>query len=231
MEPDEGLRVGAVVVPTAPETARPIPWEDPDLPRPAAFGRTLRELLFNPQAFFQRLGPDDWAEALAFGLITGTAGFLACFFWGALFYAAVSRPLGQAWGVPQVYGLGIGITIFLMLLSPVIALGNQGFGAFCLWLAAALTGAGRDFNPAWRIYSYAQGAMVAAFIPFLGLPLSGLWVLFLVYLGVQAAFQTSGWRTLGVLALFLLLQGVLLALLTGILLASLTLLGFLLFLG
>jgi hypothetical protein len=229
MEREEDLGGAAAAVSRVPKTAGPIPWEDPELPRLGAFYRTLRELLFNPQDFFQRLGPGGWAEALTFGLIAGTAGLLACLFWGALLYAAVSRPLGEALGGFPVSGLGLGITILLMLLSPVIALSNQGYGAFCLWLAASLAGVGREFTPAWRIFSYAQGAMVAAFLPLLGIPLSGLWVLVLVYLGVQAVFQTSGWRTLGVLVLFLFLQFVLLALLTGTLLASLALLGFWLF--
>ncbi len=232
MEPAEGPGVAAAA-PVAPEpgSARPIPWEDPELPRLPAFYRTLREVLARPQAFFQALGRDGWAEALAFALITGTVGLLACLFWGTLLYAVVSRSLAEAWGIPQVYTVGTGITIFLIVLSPVVVLFNQGFGALCLWAAVALAGAGRGLNPAWRIYNYAQGAMVAGLIPFLGAPLAGLWVLWLVYLGVQAAFQTSGWRTLGVLVLFLLLQTFFLILLLGTLLALLTFLGFLLFLG
>jgi hypothetical protein len=127
--------------------------------------------------------------------------------------------------------VGTGITIFLVVVSPVIVLFNQGFGALCLWAAVALAGVGRGLNPAWRIYNYAQGAMVAGLIPFLGMPLAGLWVLWLLYLGVQAVFQTSRWWTLGILVLFLLLQTFFLMLLLGTLLALLTFLGFLLFLG
>jgi len=232
MEPSEGPGADAAA-PVSPEpgSGNPIPWEDPELPRLAAFYRTLREVLARPQAFFRGLGRDGWAEALAFALITGTVGLLACLFWGTLLYAAVSRPLAEAWGIPHVYTVGTGITIFLIVLSPVMVLFNQGFGALCLWAAVALAGAGRGLNPAWRIYNYAQGAMVAVLIPFLGAPLAGLWVLWLIYLGVQAVFQTSGWRTLGVLVLFLLLQTFFLILLLGTLLALLTFLGFLLFLG
>ena len=230
LEEDGGCATRATV-PREPKSAGPIPWEDPDLPRLRAFCRTLRELLFAPKAFFQRLGENGWGEALAFGLITGTAGLLAGLFWGTLLYAAAGRAAGEYWGIPQLYEMGTGFTVFLMVTSPALALFNLAFGACCLWAAAALCGAGRDFNPAWRIYSYAQGAMVVGLIPFLGVPLAGLWGLFLVYLGVQTVFKTSGGRTLGVLVLFLLLNTCGLLLLLGILLAVLVSLRFLLFLS
>lgn len=156
---------------------------------------------------------------------------MAGLFWGTLLYAAAGRAAGEYWGIPQLYEMGTGFTVFLMVASPAMALFNLAFGACCLWGAAALCGAGRDFNPVWRIYSYAQGAMVVGLIPFLGVPLAGLWVLLLVYLGVQTVYETSGGRTLGVLVLFLLLHACGLLLLLGILLALLVFLGFLLFLG
>jgi hypothetical protein len=118
-----------------------------------------------------------------------------------------------------------------MAASPFLALFNLPFGAGCLWGALALAGVSRAFNPAWRIYCYAQGAMVAAVIPFLGMPLAGLGVVALVYLGVQAVFRTSGWRTLWILLLFLMFNAFMAALLAGALMALLAFLGMLLFLG
>lgn len=220
----------AAPVPPNPGKAGPIPWEDPHLPRLPALGRTLGELLFNPRGFFPRLGRHGWGEPLAFGLITGTAGLLAGFFWSLLLYAGASQGLGDYWG-SQSQAVGTGLAVLLMVAAPAVTLGNLAFGAACLWGALALAGAGRDFAPAWRIYGYAQGAMVMGVIPVLGLPLAGLWVLVLVYLGVQTVCKTSGGRTLMILVLFLGLQVFWLVLLGGVLLALLGFLGFLLFLG
>jgi hypothetical protein len=209
--------------------AGPIPWEDPRLPRLPGLGRTLGQLLASPRDFFRRLGVNGGGEALAFGLITGTTGLLAGLFWNTLFYAAIGRALEASLGLPG-YEAGTGVTILLMAAAPVLNLVNLVLGAACLWGAVALAGGGRDFNPVWRIYCYAQGAMLAGFLPLLGMPLAGLWVLYLTYVGVKTVYETSPGRTLGVLSLFLVLQFVLVLLLLGILLALLAFLGVLFFL-
>jgi hypothetical protein len=232
MAPAEGPGFqAAAAAPPEPGTAGPIPWEDPRLPRLPALIQTLRELLLKPRDFFRRLGRNSGGEALAFGLITGTAGLLAGLFWSTLFYAAASRAVAAAWGLPQLQGAGAGWTLFLIVAAPAFNLVNLALGAACLWGAVGLSGGGRNFNPAWRIYCYAQGAMLAGIIPLLGMPLAGFWVLYLVYLGVQAVFETSPGRALGVLVLFLVLQVFLVLLLAGILLTFLASLGFLFFLG
>ncbi len=222
------------LAPIAPETEpkKPlIPWEDPAEPRIAALFRTLRALIFDPVAFFRNMGRNSWAEPLAFGLITGTTGLLACLFWYFLVYAAISQPAVGNWGIPQAYTAEKGLLVFLMLLTPVFTLFDLGVGAFCLWGAVALLGASREFNPVWRLYNYAQGAMVAAIVPVLGVPLAGLWVQFLVFQAVQAVFSVSPWRAMGILLLFLFLEGLFLGLLVGGLAALLAFLGFWLFLG
>jgi hypothetical protein len=91
-------------------------------------------------------------------------------------------------------------------------------------------GAGRDFTPAWRICCYAQGAMALAVIPFFGMLVAGIWVLVLMYYGVQQVYGMSAWGSLGTLAVFLALQ-VFLALTCFLMLAAgLVGLGFLLLL-
>jgi hypothetical protein len=216
-----------------PKTDAPIPWEDPEVPRLRAFFRTLGELLFNPRAFCQRLAGEGWADPLAFGLVSGTVGLLAGIFWLSLLSAAASG-LGGGWGAAQSYDGGIGRTglaVFLMLASPVLVLFDLGFGALCLWGAAAMGGAGKGFKPIWRIYCYAQAGMVAACIPVFGAPLAALLVLFLIYQGVREVLNTSSWRAWGILILFLSWQIFLLTLLIGALAASLALVGYLLLRG
>lgn len=218
----------------APEPGRPIPWEDPDLPRMAGLFRTLREVLLRPGDFFQNLGGAGWAEPLAFSLIIGTAGCLAGIFWHLVLDAALGLP-GEGPGTSPFLTLSRGVMVALMVLAPVMVLAHQGIGSLCLWGSLKLVGAAPGFVPVWRVTAYAQGGMATACIPLLGVPLAGLWVLMLVGQGVQTVWGMSLGRTLLVLALFLLLQTLLVVCLVvclaGGLAALVALLGLLLFLG
>lgn len=219
------------VVPGELEVLRPIPWEDPDLPRVRGFFRTLWEVLLRPGEFFHHLGGEGWAEPLAFSLIIGTAGTLAGLFQHLLLGAALDRWLGEPSGMSQFLALGQGLTAALMVLAPVLALANQGIGSLCLWGSLKLVGAAPGFILVWRMFAYAQGGMATAFIPLVGVPLAGLWVLLLVGQGVQAVCAMTIGRTVVVLLLFLVLQALVLLCFLGGLAALMALMGFLLFLG
>ncbi|MDD5641444.1 MAG: YIP1 family protein [Syntrophales bacterium] len=203
----------------APEAAplNPIPWEDAGLTRLRGLGRTLKESLFYPGAFFQNFPREGWQEALSYALIVGTAGFLACLYWQLLFYLGLSRLLGSMPAGTKVFFLmGSGAFMSMMLLSPVIVLGSLIFSSLGLWLAVGLTGGPwPGFTVVWRLTCYAQGAMVLGVLPLLGGPVAGLWNLFLLYRGVQGGLGLSSWRALGVLCLSLVLQTLLLLLLLG----------------
>ena len=203
----------------APEAVppHPIPWEDAGLSRLRGLGRTLWESLFYPRAFFQNFPPGGWQEALAYALILGTAGFLACLYWQLLFYLGLSRLLGSLPAGTKVFFLmGSGAFMTMMILSPVIVLGSLIFSSLGLWLAVGLTGGPwPGLTVVWRLSCYAQGAMVMGFLPLFGGPVAGLWNLVLLYRGVQGGLGLSSWRALAVLILSLILQTLLLLLLLG----------------
>jgi hypothetical protein len=212
----------------APAAAGPVkesvaPWEDPELSVLAGLGRTLREILFRPGAFFANLGRGGgWAGPLAFGLIVSSVGLLGTFFWHLL----VLAPAGRS----PLPGLEPGLLMALMAGAPVLALVNLGVGGLCWWGSVALAGADRDFTPAWRIFCYAQGGMALGLIPFFGLVVAGVWVLVLLYCGLRQVYGISTGGALGALAIYLSLQAALaLTLLLG-LAATLAFLGFLLLL-
>jgi hypothetical protein len=209
----------------------PIPWEDPNLPALVGLGRTLRQALGRPREFFRNLKGDGWAEPLAFGLMLGTAGLLACLYWQILLGAGVSRRLAEVPAAAQVFTPGAGALVAGMLLSPLIVLVSLGLSSLGLWAGVALVG---GEPPPWptilRITCYSQAGQAIALIPLLGGLISGLWVLILWYQGVKAVFNLSGGRVLGALAISLALQSLLLLLFLGSLMGTLVLglLGFLL---
>lgn len=184
-----------------------VPWEDPALPRLAGFYRTFWEVLRRPGVFFPLALRGGWAEPLAFGFITATLGLLAAIYWSLLLGAVAS---GEGFGLlDQVPALA------LMVLAPGLALFHLIWGSLCLWGAVALLGVRPGFAPVWRLFCYAQAAMAAALLPVLGGPAAGVWMLYLIFRGVQGGLQVSAGRALGALLLSLLLQTLMLAVLLG----------------
>lgn len=217
---------------TAPALPQPerrgVPWEDSELSGWVGFYRTLRDLLLHPGEFFGNLGPGGWAEPLAFALIVSTAGLLIALFWQLLILAG---PIGNTSGPAAPLNLGTGALLGLMIGSPLLVLADLAVGSLCWWGSVALSGAGRDFTPAWRIFCYAHGGLVLALIPFLGMLVAGIWILSLMYIGAKEGFGLSALGALGALAIFLSFQAVLgMVLLLG-LTVGLAGLGFLALLG
>jgi hypothetical protein len=218
----EGLEpeAAAVAPPREPEAApaapAPVPWEDAGFSRFKGLLITLGQVLFHPREFFNNMPREGWAEGLAFGLIVGTTGLLASFYWQFLLYLGLSRFLAQMPALLRVFSMGVGAIMAMMFLAPGIMLANLGISSLALWVAAALTGgSGPGFTAVWRLNCYAQGAMVAGFLPLLGGPVAGLWTLVLIYRGLQGVLGLSSWRALGAVALSLILQLLLLLLLLG----------------
>jgi hypothetical protein len=202
--------------PEAAPAATPIPWEDAGIPRFQGLLRTLGQVLFHPRDFFRTMPREGWAEALAFGLIVGTAGMLACLYWQMLFYLGLSRTAGIMRTLPGLFSRVEWALLPMILLTPVVMLANLVFSSLGLWGAMGLTGGPWSvFHPVWRITCYAQGAMVGGFLPLLGGPVAGLWTLALYYRGLREVLGLSFWRSLGVLFLSLGLQVLLVALLLG----------------
>ncbi len=210
-------------------TRRGVPWEDPELSGWVGFYRTLRDLLVRPREFFENLGPGGWAEPLAFALIMSTAGLVIALFWHLLILAGAAT--GDTLGPVSPLNLGTGGLLGLMIVSPFLVLVDLAVGSLCWWGSVALSGAGRDFTPAWRVFCYAHGGLALALIPLLGMLVAGIWILVLLYIGAREVVGLPDLRALGALALFLIFQAVLgMVLLLG-LIVGLTGLGFLALLG
>jgi hypothetical protein len=222
---------GAVGAVPEPALRPPVPWEDLRLSGPQGFFRTLRDLLFYPGEFFNHLGREGWAEPLAFALIVSSVGLLGGLFWQFLVLAPTGLKSGEALWLSPSLNLGAGGLLAMMAGAPVLVLIDLEVGSLCWWGSVALVGVDRDFTPAWRIFCYAQGAMVLGIIPLFGMLVAGIWVLALMYCGVKQVYGISAWRALGALAIFVSLQALLGLMLVVGLLAAIALGEILLWLG
>lgn len=197
--------------------AGPIPWEDPEVPRLTGLLRTLWQVMRRPGEFFRGMPRAGAAEALGFGLIVGTLGLLATMYWQWLVLLNLSRQLGQNGMLNWVLQLSSGAMAITIILTPAIALLSLAVSTLALWAALAMLGGGASgaFTPLWRINNYAQGPMVLALIPIVGGMAAGLWVLVLLYLGMQRVFSLSSGRSVAVVLIALVLQTLSLFLLLG----------------
>jgi hypothetical protein len=211
-----------------PAALGPAPWEDPERSRLIGYYQTLSEVLCRPARFFARPALDGAAEPFAFGLITGTTGGLLGLFWWLLLLFSANHGLRTVMEMPHFLAGTAGMVAVVMALTPLVVLSKLALCSLCLWGAAALLGARVAWAPIWRLCCYATAASALAIIPFLGSFLAVPLVLFLLHQGLRGALGMSVGRGLGTLAVFLILQILVVAFLTGGFLALLALLGLLL---
>jgi hypothetical protein len=183
---------------------RRVPWEDPEVSGLAGFFRTIRELLVRPGEFFAHLGHGSWSDPLIFALVASTLGLLCSFFWHFLILVA-DLPADPA-GLHFPLGVGPSSLMGLMIAAPLLVVIDLGLGALCWWGSVALVGGGREFGPAWRVFCYAHGILVLAFIPLAGMPVACIWLLVLLYLAAKQALGLSAWASLAALVIFLTFQ-------------------------
>ncbi len=213
--------------PPEPDALGPVPWEDPDRPRLPGYFQTLAEVLRRPARFFARPVRGGPGEPGAFGLITGTTGGLLGLFWWTLLLLSAGRGLGPATDMSRM--VGTGTLAALMVLTPLVVLAKLALASVCLWGAAALLGARAGWAPIWRLCCYTTAASALALVPVLGALLAAPLALFILHQGLRGALGMSAGRALGALAVWLILQTLIAAVLVG---GFLALLGLgLLFLG
>ncbi len=210
----------------------PVPWEDPERPRLPGYFQTLGEVLRRPARFFARPAAGGPGEPCAFGLITGTTGGLLGLFWWLLILLIAAGPGPKSaldWPGCDFLPGPAGVLAVGMALFPLVVLSKLALASLCLWAAAALLGARVGWAPCWRLCCYTTAASALALVPVLGWLLVLPLALFILHQGLRGALGMSAGRALGTLAVWLLLQILLAAVLLGGLLALLGL-G-LLFLG
>jgi hypothetical protein len=170
----------------APETVPVIyiPWEDRGrLGWLRALYETARTSLIAPRAFFSRMPlAAGWFAPLSYAGIMCTVSVVG----GSLWLLLLPGP-----GLPGVQFTvrtypGVALVVVLQTVT-VLA-----FYAALVHLAVLLL----KGSPAWmqttfRVVAYASGALLLAFLPYVGPPLAGLWVVVLCAVGLREAHELT----------------------------------------
>ena len=198
-------------------------WEDPAVGFPEDLGRTWRDSVLDPAAFYAGV---PWAAGLArpvlYYLIVSIAAAFFTLWWEALDWFPVfpfAPEMGDDRGA---------LALVDFFLSPFLALLGLGIGSLVLhFFALLLAPDRRDLRATVRALSYGAGPAVFAIVPVLGPLVALVWSLVLHVIGIREAHRTTTGRAAAIVllpwALFLAL--VFLAVLALVALAGLTLFG------
>jgi len=173
-----------------------IPWESGE-GLIGGFIQTSKEALFSPTSFFKRLGTGEgYWPPLIYGIIAGIIGFGVALFWIWLF-AAQFIPIEQLIPVeytsyilslliplPFQFALSILISSLMIHLCLMIVRGNK-----------------KGFQMTFRAICYSWSGYLFGMIPFIGIPIGGIYALILTIIGIREGHGVSTGRA--VLAIFL----------------------------
>jgi hypothetical protein len=172
------------------------PWEDRE-----AVGftnglfRTVKETLLHPSDFFRGMPVSGGlADPLIFALITGMAGLMFLNFWDILLHDSMldfMTPELRAASERNVFrGRGASfaavMTPFFLILWLFIASGLLHL--FLLMVRGAKAG----YEATFRVVSYSVSPFLFLAIPLCGMPITALWVMTTVIIGLKEAHETSG---------------------------------------
>lgn len=149
------------------------------------------ESLTDPTRFFSRL---DWNGALARPVLYFLVFWILAAGFEAVWFTAVSRALGSAFGLGDVAAAG-GAGALSFFLSPFKGLFLLGLAAGALHLSAlALAERPRSVRSTVRALCYAAGPQVLRAVPLVGGLAAFLWSGFLAVIGVRSAHRTTTFR-------------------------------------
>lgn len=177
-------------------SARPIyPWEDPDLGRPAALGRTMAGVLFGANRFFTGHRPQSLSAAVSFGFLLSCSVTLVQLLLLRLF--------------PGVFSKASSFTRWFPDQTPVFWIIIAGLALTCLFLPMAVafyhlilrafTKASGGWAATWRATSYAQAVGLLMAIPQVDAPLWWLyqipaiiWTTYVLVIGLARLHRITG---------------------------------------
>lgn len=177
-------------------------WEDPSVPFPVDFVRTLAATLREPGAFFRGV-PWDAAAArpVLFYLLVTVAAALGSLFWEAAF-ARGATPWMAELGLASPE-LNAGTALLGFFFTPFAALAWLALWGLLLHLFVLFLARDgrRGLGATFRAVCYASSPGLLALVPFVGPVVGSVWTLVLTAIGVREAHRMSGGQAAGAVIL------------------------------
>jgi hypothetical protein len=171
----------------------PFPWP----PREGesilgAAGRTWRDVMFEPAAFFRRMpAVAPIGSALVYFLALTVLGSGIQLFWDMIALAALPRPAADsAWALFLPTSARDALLSFFF--APLIMLGILfAGGAVTHGLLRLMGGAGGRYGTTVRVFAYGQSPALLAIVPFAGAFVAMVWSLIIAVTGLREAHRTT----------------------------------------
>ncbi len=170
------------------------PWEDQeDLGFSQALGLTLKQSMFYPTAFFEKMPLHrGFSLPLLFAVIVGTVSYMAAYLSSmAVGSAAWSELVGSSRNA-LLFALAIPLLVFLGIFVSTVVLHLSLF---------LVGGAKEDFEVTFRVVCYTSGPQLLAIVPVLGGLASLIWNVYLMIAGLREAHGISNGRAVAAIAL------------------------------
>jgi len=182
------------------------PWERrAELGLWQAIYLTFVSVLFTPSEFFRKMTSGKGvAEPMAFGLLSGSLGFMFGLFWNFLLISGAIMSFSDRFleQVPLNW-----VFVFVLILSPLLVLMDMFIKAGVIHLLMLMFKDGKKgFVGTFRIIAYGQSTRVLSLIPFIGGVVGWFWNLIIVIVGLREMHKTSHLKAAAAVVAFIILK-------------------------
>lgn len=184
------------------------PWERRmELSLWQAIYKTFIAVLFSPGRFFRKMiSGKGIGEALAFGLLTGSLGYMIGLFWEFLLVSIGKTSSGGFFSrIPVTW-----FFLAAMILSPLIVLMRMYITSAVIHGLMRVFNDGRGgFEGTFKVIAFGQSTRALTFIPFIGGIAGWFWNLVVVIIGLKEIHKTSYSKAISSVVIILILEAVL----------------------
>jgi predicted Zn finger-like uncharacterized protein len=192
------------------ESGEGAPWENrAGLGLWRAIYMTFMSVLFTPSVFFRKMTVGKGvAEPMAFGLLSGSLGFMFALFWNFLLISGAIMSFSSRFleHVPLNW-----VFIFILVFSPLLVLMDMFIKAGVIHILMLIFKDGKGgFGGTFRTIAYGQSTKVLSLIPFLGGVVGWFWNFIIVIVGLKEMHKTSHLKAAVAVFAFIILKGLVL---------------------
>ncbi len=162
--------------------------------------KSLKEVLFSPASFFNRVkGDTGLGEAFAFGILLGSIGAMFTFFWQFILQeqdiSYITRLIPETASINSIF-------FGLIVVSPFLVLINVIVTAFVIHVSlAVLQGATKGITGTLKVILYSNAASIFSLVPYVGGIVAFIWSLTIIITGLREIHEISGLKALSALLL------------------------------